>query len=124
MLGTDRISRGLARGPDVRRGIPDRQEVPIARRKGPSDLVRYSHLGFQFALTLFLAVLGGVQLDKRLSTDGAFTLLGTFVGASIGFYVLYRETRAARRPDSGGDGDDDGGDDRGGGGAGDPDRRD
>ncbi len=71
----------------------------MARRR-PSDLVRYSHLGFQFALILLLAVFGGVQLDKRLGTRGLFTILGTFVGAGIGFYALYRETQGAARPDT------------------------
>jgi hypothetical protein len=112
MLGTEGISRARSAAAGWRRRVSVGREVPIKRRTGPSDLVRYSHLGFQFALTLFLAVLGGVQLDKRFSTDGVFTLLGTFVGAGIGFYVLSREARSARRPDSGGDG---GGDARDGG---------
>jgi len=71
----------------------------MVQRKVPSDVVRYSHLGLQFAVILFLAVFGGVQLDKRLGTGGLFTILGTFAGASLGFYVLYRETQRISRPD-------------------------
>jgi hypothetical protein len=61
----------------------------------PTDLLRYSHLGFQFALILVGFIFGGYQLDRRLSTGGIITLLGTFVGAGVAFYVLYRETRRA-----------------------------
>ena len=71
----------------------------MVRRKGPSDLIRYSHLGFQFVAVLLLAVVGGVQLDKRLGTGGLFTILGTFGGAGIGFYALYRETQRVSRQD-------------------------
>ena len=73
----------------------------MSKSKGPSDWMRYSHLGVQFAVILFIAVFGGVQLDKRLSTGGVFTLLGTFAGAGIGFYLLYRETQSISKSDSG-----------------------
>ena len=69
--------------------------------KGPPAWIRYSHLGVQFALILLAAVFGGVQVDKKLSTGGLFTILGTFVGAGIGFYLLYRETQPASRADPG-----------------------
>ena len=68
--------------------------------KGPSDWLRYSHLGLQFAVIFGAAVYGGVQLDRRLSTGGVFAILGTFVGAGIGFYLLYRETQSISREDS------------------------
>ena len=69
--------------------------------KEPTDLLRYSHLGFQFALILVGFIFGGHQLDRRLSTGGIITLLGTFVGAGVAFYVLYRETRRAAKPNPG-----------------------
>jgi F0F1-type ATP synthase assembly protein I len=62
--------------------------------------MRYSHLGVQFALILLGAIFGGVQLDKKLETGGVFTILGTFVGAGIGFYLLYRETQSLSGADS------------------------
>jgi len=67
----------------------------------PTDLLRYSHLGFQFALILVGFIFGGHWLDRRLATGGIMTLLGTFVGAGVAFYVLYRETRRAAEPDPG-----------------------
>ena len=62
------------------------------RGQGPSHLVRYSHLGIQFALVVLLGIFLGVRLDRKLGTGSILTLVGTFVGAGIGFYVLYRET--------------------------------
>ncbi len=70
----------------------------MRRTQGPSSVVRYSHLGIQFALVVILGIWGGAQLDKRLSTN-FFTLVGTFVGAGIGFYFLYREIRRFSDPD-------------------------
>jgi F0F1-type ATP synthase assembly protein I len=64
----------------------------MRRTQGPSDTVRYSHLGIQFAFVVVLGIWAGFQLDKKLSTN-FFTLIGTFAGAGIGFYFLYRETR-------------------------------
>ena len=76
------------------------------RGQGPSDLVRYSHLGIQFALVVLLGIFLGVRLDRKLGTGSILTLVGTFVGAGIGFYVLYRET-SRPEPDSGDPGDPD-----------------
>ena len=84
----------------------------MVRRRDPSDLsryVRFAHVGVQFGLIVVLFLLGGSWLDKRLSGNGAFTLIGTFVGAGIGFYVLYRETQRAGRSDSDDPGSPDGG---------------
>ena len=64
----------------------------MRRTRGPSDVVRYSHLGIQFALVVVLGIWAGFELDRKLSTN-FFTLIGTFAGAGIGFYLLYRETR-------------------------------
>jgi hypothetical protein len=64
----------------------------MRRTQGPSDTVRYSHLGIQFALVVILGIWAGAWLDRKLSTN-LFTLIGTFAGAGIGFYFLYRETR-------------------------------
>ena len=64
----------------------------MRRTRGPSDIGRYSHLGIQFALVVLLGIWAGSRLDKRLATN-FFTLIGTFAGAGIGFYLLYRETR-------------------------------
>ncbi len=72
----------------------------MTRRSGPSDIFRYSHLGIQFAVVVLAAIWAGNQLDRRLGSK-YFTLVGTFVGAGIGFYFLYREIYRARPGDSG-----------------------
>ena len=61
----------------------------IARQ--PHDLLRYSHLGLTFVIILIAFALGGNWLDGRLHARGLVTLAAIFVGAAIGFYVLYRE---------------------------------
>ena len=65
----------------------------MSRRTGPSDILRYSHLGIQFALVILAAIWAGRWLDRLVSTRGIFTLVGTFAGAGLGFYLLYRETQ-------------------------------
>jgi hypothetical protein len=71
----------------------------VRNGKGPSDFIRYSHLGVQFALIVLLSIYGGIWLDRKLSTGNWLTLVGTFVGAGVGFYVLWRETQSADRSD-------------------------
>lgn len=71
----------------------------MSRRTGPSDILRYSHLGIQFALVILAAIWAGRWLDRHFSTPGFFTLAGTFVGAGLGFYLLYRETQRLRSDD-------------------------
>lgn len=57
----------------------------------PRDFLRYSHLGVTFVIILIAFALGGDWLDERLGAGGLVTLAAIFVGAAIGFYVLYRE---------------------------------
>lgn len=55
------------------------------------DFWRFSHLGIQFVIIIMVFALGGARLDDRLSAGGLVTLAAVFVGATIGFYVIYRE---------------------------------
>ena len=50
----------------------------------------YIGLGVQFAVTIFLCLLGGWWLDQKLSTVPLFLFLGTFLGAGGGFYSFYK----------------------------------
>lgn len=68
----------------------------MARQSGPPDLLRYSHLGIQFAVVVIAGIWVGSWLDRRLSTRGVLTLVGMFLGAGVGFYHLYRELYRAR----------------------------
>ena len=73
----------------------------MSQSKGPSDLVRYSHLGIQFALIILGSLWLGNRLDRKLGTGSFLALAGMFLGAGIGFYVLYRETQRSRGADPG-----------------------
>lgn len=73
-------------------------------RKEPRDqreLLRQSHLGLQFALTLGLLAFLGHLADERLGTTPLLTFLGACLGFGIGFYQLHQGVygRAGRGPD-------------------------
>jgi len=63
----------------------------VKKTPEPRNVLRYSHLGIQFVLIVFGFAWGGSWLDGRLSAGGLVTLGSVFVGAAIGFYLLYRE---------------------------------
>lgn len=57
--------------------------------------VRYFSFALSFGVTMILAILlglfGGRWLDRQLSTDPIFMLLGIFFGIAAGFYRLWSE---------------------------------
>ncbi len=58
-----------------------------------SAYVRYSAVGFQFAATLIVFVLGGFWLDRTLDTLPWLTLVGTLLGLGGGLTWLVRSVR-------------------------------
>lgn len=52
---------------------------------------QYLGLGMQFAGSIVLFLFLGQWLDGKLGTEPWLLLLGVFVGASAGFYSLYRQ---------------------------------
>lgn len=48
-------------------------------------------VGLQFAGAILLFLFAGQWLDERLGTEPWLLLLGVIVGASAGFYSLYRQ---------------------------------
>jgi len=48
-------------------------------------------VGLQFAASIILFLFVGRWLDSRLGTEPLLLLVGVFVGASAGFYSLYRQ---------------------------------
>lgn len=63
------------------------------RRKAPTSYAQvgiYIGTGFQFAGTMVAGFLGGWWLDGKLSTEPAFLVAGTVLGAVAGFYYLYQ----------------------------------
>jgi F0F1-type ATP synthase assembly protein I len=49
------------------------------------------------AILIFL--FAGQWVDKKLGTDGLFTIAGVFIGAGAAFYNMYRKVTAAQRRD-------------------------
>lgn len=55
------------------------------REMGP-----YVDLGMRFALSMTFGVLGGLWLDKKLSTAPFLLIAGFLIGAAAGFWSIYR----------------------------------
>jgi F0F1-type ATP synthase assembly protein I len=60
----------------------------------------FAGIGVQFAATILVFVFAGVWLDRRIGASPWFTLIGVFVGATGGFFSMYRKITAAQRRDA------------------------
>lgn len=77
--------------------------------RGPASLWaasgRYMGLGLTWALATLLFLAVGWWLDTRLGTEPWLLITGAFVGASAGFYYMYRhvvvEAREQEREETG-----------------------
>ncbi|HEX4600573.1 MAG TPA: AtpZ/AtpI family protein [Gemmatimonadales bacterium] len=58
------------------------------RSPGP---LRYAGLGVQLAVTILLGVVLGQWVDRKVGTDGVFTILGALLGFGGTLYSLIRE---------------------------------
>ncbi|MDQ6888448.1 MAG: AtpZ/AtpI family protein [Gemmatimonadota bacterium] len=47
-------------------------------------------MGVQFVLAILLFVFAGKWLDQKLGSSPWLLIVGAFVGASAGFYSMYR----------------------------------
>lgn len=61
-----------------------------------SSWLRFSHLGFQFALAISLGVVGGNWLDGRFGMTPWLTIAGSLLGISGGMYRVIVETNRIR----------------------------
>ncbi|HEY6088744.1 MAG TPA: AtpZ/AtpI family protein [Gemmatimonadaceae bacterium] len=59
----------------------------------------FAGVGIQFALAIIVFLFAGQWLDKRLGTNGLFTIAGVFVGGGAAFYNMYRKISAAQKRD-------------------------
>ncbi|MFL5594465.1 MAG: AtpZ/AtpI family protein [Gemmatimonadaceae bacterium] len=59
----------------------------------------FAGVGLQFAIAIIAFLYAGQWLDKRLGSNGLFTILGVFVGGAAAFYNMYRKIAAAQRED-------------------------
>jgi len=57
--------------------------------------LRYAGLGIQLAVTILVCVLLGQWLDRKVGTDGLFTILAPLLGFGALLYSLIRELSKA-----------------------------
>ena len=57
---------------------------------------KYLGAGLRFGGAIVMFLLGGLALDSWLHTKPLFILVGTFVGAGLGFVSIWRELKADR----------------------------
>jgi hypothetical protein len=70
-----------------------------AKRSPAAQAAKYLGVGMTWAASTGLFMYAGTRLDERWGTDPVLTLVGALVGASAGFYYLYRQVVAeGRRP--------------------------
>lgn len=64
---------------------------------GTSTAATFAGAGFQFAAAIIVFAFLGQWLDKRFGTDPWLLLLGVVLGASGGFYSMYRKLMSAEK---------------------------
>ena len=84
--------------PDRERDIAKRRDALLAEargEKGPGGSQggadpRLMGLGLQFVVAILLCLYAGMWLDARLHTAPWLMLIGALIGASGGFYTMFR----------------------------------
>jgi ATP synthase protein I len=79
---------GQAGGPRRERG---------GRKVAAPSLGEFAGVGLQFALSIVVFMFAGMWLDRALGTSPWLLILFVFVGASAGFYSVYRKLMDAQR---------------------------
>jgi F0F1-type ATP synthase assembly protein I len=59
----------------------------------------FAGVGIQFAVAIIAFLFAGQWLDRRVGTDGVFTIIAVFAGAAAAFYNMYRKISAAQKKD-------------------------
>jgi F0F1-type ATP synthase assembly protein I len=77
----------------------DEKRLGKSSSSGGASGADFAGLGIQFAAAILLFLFAGQWVDKKLGTDGLFTVVGVFVGAGAAFYNMYRKVMAAQRRD-------------------------
>jgi len=75
----------------------EKRPQPSSKKSLPG--ADFAGLGIQFAFAIIVFLFAGQWLDKRLGTNGLFTIAGVFVGGGAAFYNMYRKISAAQRRD-------------------------
>jgi F0F1-type ATP synthase assembly protein I len=78
--------------------MEDGKRSQQSSKKGLSG-ADFAGVGIQFAFAILVFLFAGQWLDKRLGTNGLFTIAGVFIGAGAAFYSMYRKISAAQKQD-------------------------
>lgn len=62
-----------------------------SKKKPYSAYARFSGLGVQMGMVIFLGVWGGMRLDERLGTDPGFTVGLSLFAVIASMYLVFRE---------------------------------
>jgi ATP synthase protein I len=74
-------------------------EKPKPKRSFTRELIYYSSLGFQVALSIFIGLGAGILIDRRFETHPAGTLIFLGLGIAAAFRNLLLAIRKAERID-------------------------
>ena len=77
----------------------DEKRPEKASTPGALSGADFAGVGLQFAAAIVAFLFLGQWIDRKVGTDGVFTLAGVFVGGGGAFYNLYRKITAAQRRD-------------------------
>ncbi|MFT7589518.1 MAG: ATP synthase protein I [Limisphaerales bacterium] len=64
-------------------------EADSISRKG-NPYLRFSNMGIQMGITIFLGVWGGMKLDEQFGTDPWLTVLLSLSGVMVAMYLVFR----------------------------------
>ena len=78
--------------------MKDDERTQPGSKKGLSG-ADFAGVGLQFALAIIVFLFAGQWLDKRVGTNGLFTIAGVFIGGGAAFYSMYRKISAAQKQD-------------------------
>ena len=78
--------------------MEDGKRSQQSSKKGLSG-ADFAGVGIQFAFAIIVFLYAGQWLDKRVGTNGLFTIAGVFIGAIAAFYNMYRKISAAQKQD-------------------------
>lgn len=86
------------RSPEDEKAIAEKRDDLLAQARG-SKMVGFTEkgtdprlmgLGLQFVVAILLSLYAGMWLDTKLHTGPWLMLVGALVGASAGFYSMFR----------------------------------
>lgn len=79
---------------------PSRKKLPDSggtAAKKQNQLYRFSNMGIQMGLVIFLGAWGGTSLDAKYSTDPLWTVVLSLLGVFIAMYLVFKELAVPKK---------------------------